>query len=215
MAASNVVQEQRGDHASRMVDFALEACTANHTLIDDTDPSQKEVFVCLQAGLHTGSVTAGVIGKRNARFSLMGENVQIAALMAKRSKFGMVNCSQEAAEVIEQQQQVNGSAHQIKIRSDTTFFNRFGGRTECFWVSRKDKARVDALERVRAAQRLRVLESALERQSGNGEGAEDEGVSGKGIDETNDGDMDGLEGSLHSRLSRNLRNSDIVVDDFA
>lgn len=228
MAASNVVDDQP-DHAMRMVHFALDACHANQTLIDDTNPSS-EAFVCIKAGLHVGSVMAGVIGNRNPRFSLFGENIHVATLMAKNSKLGMINCSREASEAIEQQDKA--MSMQFKMRDDEPVFLRCRGFVDTFWVSRKNSLAMDTLERVRANQRLKHLNRALNMKAEKLEDVDKKASESKGgqrlnhsspslklkaekleeVDEeateSKEEDMNGLKGSLESRLSRNFKNAD-------
>ena len=124
MAASNIVEEKPDyDHGMRMVHFAMDACQQTRPRL--TTPS-KEV---IKAGLHFGSVRTGVVGNRNPTIYVFGEDVHVATSMAKHSKLGMINCSREAAEEIERQ---DNGVMLVKLREDKVFL-RCRGNIETFW----------------------------------------------------------------------------------
>lgn len=66
MAVTNLVKDQRSDHAVRIAAFAIDAIkAANETLIDPDNPDLG--VLSIRCGFHSGPVVADVVGSRSPR----------------------------------------------------------------------------------------------------------------------------------------------------
>ena len=99
--ATNVVAEQV-DHAARMAHFSLSAIEASqHTYIDHDNPSLGTLQI--RIGINSGPCMATVIGRRNPKYTLFGDTVNVASRMESTSVPGRVQCSQSTADLIRAQ----------------------------------------------------------------------------------------------------------------
>ena len=101
LCATNVVTEQP-DHAALMARFSLAVVdAAQHTLITALDPS----LGCLQVrvGINSGPCMATVIGRRNPKYTLFGDTINVASRMESTSFPSQVQCSQATAAMIRAQ----------------------------------------------------------------------------------------------------------------
>jgi class 3 adenylate cyclase len=101
LCATNIGTEQP-DHAARMARFSLAVVeAAQHTPVSTLDPS----LGCLQirVGINSGPCMATVIGRRNPKYTLFGDTINVASRMESASFPGCVQCSQATADLIRAQ----------------------------------------------------------------------------------------------------------------
>jgi class 3 adenylate cyclase len=90
VACTNVV-EIRSDHTRCLVEFALAIQRATKSMFT---PTHQQIVI--RVGIHTGTVIAGVVGRKMPRYHLFGETVTLAELMEQKGVPGMVAFSQAA-----------------------------------------------------------------------------------------------------------------------
>ena len=109
---------------SRFATAALIAAAA--TPIDPATPELGTVL--LRIGLHSGSCSAGVVGRDNPKFTLFGDTVNTAARMEQTALAGRVQCSAATAALIRTQD----PAIQLLVRGTTEVKGK--GAMETFWI---------------------------------------------------------------------------------
>jgi class 3 adenylate cyclase len=99
MAATGLPKPQP-DHAIRMAKFARDCMLKMKQLTKDLEESLgKDVSnLSFRIGMHSGSVTAGVLRGDKGRFQLFGDTVNTAARMESNGVVGRIQCSQETAD---------------------------------------------------------------------------------------------------------------------
>ena len=94
--------EAQPDHASRIVDFGVQAVAlARSVEVDEEFPSLGKVS--LQLGIHSGTCVANVSTSPTLRYSLLGETVTIASRLEAMSARDGILCSQKTAHLLRQQ----------------------------------------------------------------------------------------------------------------
>jgi len=94
--------EPSKDHAVRLSRFASECILVMHNACQKLEstlgPGTGDLT--LRVGLHSGSVTAGVLRGQKLRFQLFGDTVNTAARMESHSRDNMIQCSQATADLL-------------------------------------------------------------------------------------------------------------------
>ena len=102
MAATNLLDDQPTDHAARLARFALDAVdAARATPVDPDAPNSPCVEI--RVGIHSGPVSACVLGTHGAKHTLVGDTVNVASRMESASIPGHAQCSEAAAALIAEQ----------------------------------------------------------------------------------------------------------------
>lgn len=79
---------------------ALEICDFMEQRKKDNDIRQEPLSFEIRIGIHTGPLTAGVVGKKKFAYDIWGDTVNTAARMESSGKAGMVNVSGTTYEFI-------------------------------------------------------------------------------------------------------------------
>ncbi|CAB9526948.1 natriuretic peptide receptor 2 [Seminavis robusta] len=110
------VPHQQTAHALIMArftnDIMAELQLVTHSLAQKMGEDTKQLT--MRAGLHSGSVTAGVLRGEKGRFQLFGDSVNTAARMEQNGVGGKIHASQEFADALT----ASGKGHWVTPRGD-------------------------------------------------------------------------------------------------
>ena len=75
----------------------------------------------LRVGLHTGSCISGIIGTRNFKFSLLGDDVTIAAAMEKTGVPDCIHASEDIVKLVPEERWEKCKVHVAAVQSVRSF----------------------------------------------------------------------------------------------
>ncbi|MEB3310844.1 MAG: adenylate/guanylate cyclase domain-containing protein [Snowella sp.] len=84
------------DHAKRMVDFALTMLEVIYQLNE-----QRNLDLSLSIGLHSGAISAGVVGRTKFHYSLWGETINLARVIHSSSRQNVIHVTQSVVKALE------------------------------------------------------------------------------------------------------------------
>ena len=82
--------EPQKDHAHRVAKFALDV----KEVIEKLNSTPEMNTLAVRMGIHSGTVVAGVIGKRKFAYDLWGETVNLASRLESHAEVMQIHCSQ-------------------------------------------------------------------------------------------------------------------------
>ena len=131
VAVTGVPKFQK-DHAVIMCKFAsnmlMKMRIIRATLADRLGPDTRDLD--LRIGIHSGSVTAGILRGQKSRFQLFGDTVNTAARMESTGQPGRVHVSISVAHELMDK----GKVHWLEIRPDPVMA-KGKGQLQTFWVN--------------------------------------------------------------------------------
>jgi len=125
-------------HAISMCRFAYQCVVKMQDVCNDLEgelgPGTEDL--AMRVGLHSGSVTAGVLRGQKSRFQLFGDTVNTASRMESKGEKGRIQVSESTAELLI----AGGKQHWIQKRSDK-ILAKGKGELQTYWLDpRKNTA---------------------------------------------------------------------------
>ena len=126
------VPQPRDDHAVAMARFAVRCAQTMYRVTKELEltlgPDTTDLDI--RIGLHSGSVTAGVLRGERARFQLFGDTMNTACRIETSGAAGKIHISQETADLIRKA----GKSSWVKKR-DGTIIAKGKGVLNTFWLA--------------------------------------------------------------------------------
>jgi class 3 adenylate cyclase len=130
VAVTGVPNPQQ-DHALIMAKFARDCMFKMKLATNSLAPSLGEdtADLKMRIGLHSGSVTAGVLRGKKSRFQLFGDTINTASRMESNGAMGRIHVSQETADELI----ASGFSHWLTPRQDK-IMAKGKGEMQTYWV---------------------------------------------------------------------------------
>ncbi|XP_025087604.1 soluble guanylate cyclase 88E-like isoform X3 [Pomacea canaliculata] len=117
------VPDVREDHAQKVAHLALEFVSEAHKVKCPLEGTSLSVRI----GMHTGSVVAGIVGKRTPQYCLFGDTVNTAARMQSHSQPGRIHLSQPCHECLKGTDLVSVYRGRINVKGK--------GELKTYWLA--------------------------------------------------------------------------------
>jgi len=99
---TNLMTDQSTSHALSIALFATAVNTASkELLLDSADPTKG--YLKLRIGLHAGPVVVCVLGRRDPKYTLLGDTMNTASRCESTSSAGDVQCTHQFASLVKEQ----------------------------------------------------------------------------------------------------------------
>ena len=99
LCCTNLNGSQQHNHAAAMARFSVAAMrAARETAVDPDDPRLGHVH--MRIGIHSGPCMASLVGKRNPKYTLMGDTINVASRMESSGAPNWIQCSRRTADLI-------------------------------------------------------------------------------------------------------------------
>ncbi len=86
----------RVDHAKRTIDFALEILSIIRRF-----SQQHEVDLSLDIGVHSGSISAGIVGKAKFNYTLWGDTINITRAIHRSPEQNVIQATQSIVDSLQ------------------------------------------------------------------------------------------------------------------
>ena len=120
--------EPSARHAEAMAEFALQLPPLLRRALESQGLAHDALR--LRVGLHSGSVTAGVLRGDRSRFQIFGDAVNTASRMESTGEAGRIQASASTAEAL----RAAGASHTLRFRGKVAAKGK--GEMETFWLER-------------------------------------------------------------------------------
>jgi len=129
--------EPNDDHAINMARFAYQCILRMSQVTQELESALGPGTSALniRCGLHSGSVTGGVLRGQKSRFQLFGDTVNTASRMESTGMIGKIQVSAETADELI----AKGKVHWLKPREDK-IVAKGKGQLDTFWLEPRKKA---------------------------------------------------------------------------